>query len=247
MYNLHKQHHGEDSLTLSNHGEVSLLNQRMKDMGYSTRFKGGDRIRVNFDEQGNVVSAFAVRGASRESSDITSEIRGYQSTYLNVRRQTTGFRGEHGSRSLTYEETTYVGTRELNLPGGERVLAYGTFQYDGKGKLVAGDFKYGQQGAGVSIRSYNTGKLDDNGNPIIDKQVTFSEHKLDSRGIFSVESSNSVTVRQYNKNGYNTTDYVDPATNQVLYSKSDQGQAVTDHDTYLRTTGKVQRSTRVRS
>jgi hypothetical protein len=41
-------------------------------------------------------------------------------------------------------------------------------------------------------------------------------------------------VRQYNKNGYNTTDYVDPATNQVVYSKSDQGQAVIDHDTYLR-------------
>jgi hypothetical protein len=49
-----------------------------------------------------------------------------------------------------------------------------------------------------------------------------------------VDSSNSVTVRQYNKNGYNTTDYVNPATNQVLFSRSDQGQAVIDHDTYLR-------------
>ena len=84
------------------------------------------------------------------------------------------------------------------------------------------------------MRSYNTGKLDDNGNPILDKQVTFTDHKLDSKGMFSVESSNSVTVRQHYKNGYNTTDYIDPSTNQVLYSKSDQGQAVTDHDTYLR-------------
>ena len=174
------------------------------------------------------------RGAGRDTRDITTEMKGYESNYLNVRRETTGFRGEHGSRSLTYGENTYVGTRELMLPGGEKVLAYGTFQYDGKGTLVAGDFKYGEQGSGVSMRSYNTGKLDDAGNPIIDKQVTFTDHKLDSKGMFSVESSNSVTVRQYGKNGYNTTDYIDPSTNQVLYSKSDQGQAVTDHDTYLR-------------
>jgi hypothetical protein len=234
IYTLHKQHHGEDSLTLNDSGAVSLLNKRMKDVGYSTRFKAGDRIRVNFDEQGNVVSAFATRGASKESSDITSEMKGYQSNYLNVRRQTTGFRGEYGTRSTTYGEHTYVGTRQLSLPGGEKAVAYGTFQYDGKGKLVTGDFKYGQQGSGVSIRSYNTGKLDDAGKPIVDKQVTFTEHKLDSKGIFSVESSNSVTVRQYNKNGYNTTDYVNPATNQVLFSRSDQGQAVIDHDTYLR-------------
>jgi hypothetical protein len=234
MYDLHKQHHGEDSLTLSDSGALSVLNKRMKGMGYSTQFKAGDQIRVNFDDQGNVVSAFATRGASRESSDITSEMRGYQSNYLNVRRQTTGFRGEYGSRSVAYGENTYVGTKEFTLPGGQKVLAYGNFQYDEKGKLVAGDFKYGQQGSGVSIRSYDTGKLDDAGNPIVDKQVTFTEHKLDSRGIFSVESSNSVGVRQYNKNGYNTTDYVNPATNQVLYSKSDQGQAVTDHDAYLR-------------
>ena len=41
MYDYHKMHHGEDSLTLSNAGAVSALNQRMKDMGYSTRFKAG--------------------------------------------------------------------------------------------------------------------------------------------------------------------------------------------------------------
>ncbi|WP_028895574.1 conjugal transfer protein TraG N-terminal domain-containing protein [Syntrophorhabdus aromaticivorans] len=234
MYALHKQHHGEDSLTLSDSGAVRLLNTRMRDMGYSTRFKAGDRIKLNFDDGGNVVSAFAVKGASREISDITSEMKGYQSNYLSVRRETTGFRGEHGTRDITYGEHTYVGARQLSLPGGEKVVAYGTFQYDGKGKLVAGDFKYGQQGSGVSIRSYNAGKVDDAGNPIVDKQVTFTEHKLDSRGIFSVESSNSVTVRQYNKNGYSTTDYINPATNQVLFSKSDQGQTVTDHDTYLR-------------
>ena len=110
MYDLHKQHHGEDSLTLSNPGAVSLLNQRMKDMGYSTRFKAGDRIRVNFDEQGNIESAFAVRGASRESSDITSEIKGYESNYLNVSRQTTGFRGEHGFMDTSYNYKRTIGT-----------------------------------------------------------------------------------------------------------------------------------------
>jgi len=234
MYDLHRQHHGEDSLTLTDQRAVNLANQRMKEMGYATRFRAGDRIRIDFDEQGNVVSAFAVRGAERDTKDITREMKGYESSYLNVRRETTGFRGERGSRSLTYAQNTYVGTKELMLPGGEKVLAYGTFQYDGKGSLIAADFKYGQQGSGVSLRSYNTGKLDDSGKPIMDKQVTFTEHKLDSKGMFSVESSNSVTVRQYDKNGYSTTDYIDPATNQVLYSKSDQGQAVTDHDTYLR-------------
>ena len=63
MYDLHKQHHGEDALTLSDQGAVNTANRRMKDMGYATRFKAGDRIRIDFDGEGNVVSAFAVAGS----------------------------------------------------------------------------------------------------------------------------------------------------------------------------------------
>ena len=64
MYDYHKMHHGEDSLTLSNQGAVSMLNQRMKDMGYSTRFKTGDRIRMNFRRAGEL--SVRVRRQGRE-------------------------------------------------------------------------------------------------------------------------------------------------------------------------------------
>ena len=84
MYDLHKQHHGEDSLTLSDQGAVSLANGRMKEMGYATRFKAGDRIRMDFDGQGNILSAFAMRGAGRDTRDITTEMNGFESSYLNV-------------------------------------------------------------------------------------------------------------------------------------------------------------------
>ena len=59
MYEYHQMHHGEESLTLTNQGAVDRLNQQMKDLGYRTHFQKGDRISMNFDQNGNIISAHA--------------------------------------------------------------------------------------------------------------------------------------------------------------------------------------------
>ncbi len=200
MYDLHKQHHGEDSLTLSNLGAVSRLNQRMKEMGYSTRFKAGDRIRVNFDEQGNIESAFAVRGASREGSDITSEIKGYESNYLNVRRQTTGFRGEHGfmDTSFNYKRTIGTGLVEMGKDAAGKPIYGPGFReayFDRKtGELAAETWTNKRTGQFTGVEYIDTGRKDPGtGKPIKAPQWVTGTMELDKSGSYVVKDFRSVS------------------------------------------------------
>jgi hypothetical protein len=203
MYDYHKMHHGEDSLTLSNQGAVNVLNQRMKDMGYSTRFGGGDRIRMNFDEQGNVVSAFAVRGASRESSDITSEIKGYESNYLNVSRQTTGFRGEHGfmDTSFNYKRTVGTGLVEMGRDAGGKPIYGAGFReayFDGKtGELAAETWTNKRTGQFTGVEYIDTGRKNpETGKPIKAPQWVTGTMELDKGGSYVVKDFRSLSNQE---------------------------------------------------
>ena len=196
-------HHGEDSLTLSNPGAVSLLNQRMKDMGYSTRFKAGDRIRVNFDEQGNIESAFAVRGASRESSDITSEIKGYESNYLNVSRQTTGFRGEHGfmDTSFNYKRTIGTGLVEMGKDAAGKPIYGAGFReayFDRKtGELAAETWTNKRTGQFTGVEYIPTGRKDpETGKPIKAPQWVTGTMELDKGGSYVVKDFRSISNQE---------------------------------------------------
>ena len=252
IYRADKMHHGEETLTLTDAAGVKTLNQRMNDMGYATRFQVGDRIRFNFDEHGNVLSAYGSKGAGRDVKDLTSEMKGYHSQYLNfaesttghrsqyfdLSESTTGVRGDHGSKIVTHGENTYVGATMLAIGEKDKngnvqeIPVFGTFQYNDQGKLVAGDFKYGQQGSGVSLRTYDSGLIQD-GKPIMEQKITFTEHKLDKTGRFNLDSSKSVKTREYTKHGYKTIDYINPADDQVVFSKSEKGQDVADLNRYV--------------
>ena len=203
MYDYHKMHHGEDSLTLSNPGAVSELNQRMKDMGYSTRFKAGDRIRMNFDEQGNLVSAFAVRGASRESSDITSEIKGYESNYLDVSRQTTGFRGEHGfmDTSFNYKRTIGTGLVEMGKNAAGKPIYGPGFReayFDRKtGELAAETWTNKRTGQFTGVEYIDTGRKNpETGRPIKAPQWVTGTMELDKTGSYVVKDFRSISNQE---------------------------------------------------
>jgi conjugal transfer mating pair stabilization protein TraG len=203
MYDYHKMHHGEDSLTLSNPRAVSVLNQRMKDMGYSTRFKAGDRIRMNFDEQGKVVSAFAVRGASRESSDITSEIKGYESNYLNVRRETTGFRGEHGfmDTSFNYKSTIGTGMVEMGRDAAGKPIYGAGFReayFDRKtGELAAETWTNKRTGQFTGVEYVDTGRKDpQTGKSIKAPQWVTGTMELDKTGSYVVKDFRSISNQE---------------------------------------------------
>ena len=203
MYDYHKMHQGEDSLTLSNPGGVSALNQRMKDMGYSTHFKAGDRIRMNFDEQGNLVSAFAVRGASRESSDITSEIKGYESNYLNVSRQTTGFRGEHGfmDTSFNYKRTIGTGLVEMGKDTEGKPIYGAGFReayFDRKtGELAAETWTNKRTGQFTGVEYIDTGRKDpETGRSIKAPQWVTGTMEIDKGGSYVVKDFRSLSNQE---------------------------------------------------
>ena len=203
MYDYHKMHHGEDSLTLSNPGAVSVLNQRMKDMGYSTHFKAGDRIRMNFDEQGNLVSAFAVRGASRESSDITSEMKGYELDYLNVRRQTTGFRGEHGFMDTSYNYKRTIGTGSVEMgrdAEGKPIYGPGFREayFDRKtGELAAETWTNKRTGQFTGVEYIDTGRKDpETGKSIKAPQWVTGTMDLDKGGSYVVKDFRSLSNQE---------------------------------------------------
>ncbi len=203
MYDYHKMHHGEDSLTLSNPGAVSVLNQHMKDMGYSTHFKAGDRIRMNFDDQGNLVSAFAVRGASRESSDITSEIKGYESNYLNVSRQTTGFRGEHGFMDTSYNYKRTIGTDLVEMgrdAEGKPIYGPGFREayFDRKsGELAAETWTNKRTGQFTGVEYIDTGRKNpETGKPIKAPQWVTGTMELDKGGSYVVKDFRSLSNQE---------------------------------------------------
>jgi hypothetical protein len=172
----------------------------MKDMGYSTRFKAGDRIRANFDEQGNIESAFAVRGASRERSDITSEIKGYESNYLNVRRQTTGFRGEHGfmDTSFNYKRTVGTGMVEMGRDAAGKPIYGAGFReayFDRKtGELAAETWTNKRTGQFTGVEYIDTGRKDpETGKPIKAPQWVTGTMELDKSGSYVVKDFRSVS------------------------------------------------------
>lgn len=233
MYDYHRMHHGEDSLTLSDAGAVSVLNQRMKEMGYSTRFKAGDRIRMNFDDQGSLVSAFAVRGASRETSDVTSEMKGYESSYLNVKRETTGFRGEHGfmDTSFNYKRTMGTGVVEMGTDAaGKQVYGQGFREayFDRKtGELAAETWTNKRTGQFTGVEYVDTGRKDPTtGKSIRAPQWVTGTMELDKTGSYVVKDfrslSNQEVVRGDGK--FVSEMKVDAASGMRLYEVGRGGQ-----------------------
>jgi len=236
MYNHHKMHHGEDTLTLANQGAVDKLNAHMHAMGYNTSFKAGDRIRMGFDQQGRIQSAYATRGASRDYKDITNEMQGYHSQYLNFRESTTGsrdaffnlttsdtgHRGTHGSRVTTYDENTFVGVKQMRVDGKEGMY-YVVEQKGRNGETIATTFRNGMDGSEVAIKTVN-------GEP----QATHTTYHLNKGGNYGIKSENALSDRSVMLKGYAEHAIINPGTNQPVYSDRKRGQDTADRDTYLR-------------
>ena len=241
MYDYHKMHHGEDSLTLSNQGAVSVLNQRMKDMGYSTRFKTGDRIRMTFDEQGNLVSAFAVRGASRQVDDVTSVMNGYQGAYMN-RTETDNFRykGEDGMSYIGH--AVHLGNGVTSFDGA--VVGADGREYQGAAKFVNGKpvytvFSGGKEGEVVEkyrVPTDGTGKdgkpiLGPDGKPETTTQWGLSTYRYSSDGKnLAILNSNTLSTAEVNKNGFATT--IQSQGGRVLNEDAVKGQSVAENHSY---------------
>jgi conjugal transfer mating pair stabilization protein TraG len=241
MYDYHKMHHGEDSLTLSNAGAVSVLNQHMKDMGYSTHFKAGDRIRMNFDDQGNLVSAFAVRGASRQVDDVTQVMKGYQGAYMN-RTETDNFRykGEDGMSYVGH--AVQLGNGVTTFDGA--VVGADGREYQGAAKFVNGKpvytvFSGGKEGEVVEkylVPTGRTGKdgkpaLGSDGKPETTTQWGVSTYRYSSDGKnLAVLNSNTLSTAEVNKNGFATT--IQSQGGRVLNEDAVKGQSVAENHSY---------------
>jgi hypothetical protein len=241
MYDYHKMHHGEDSLTLSNPGAVSVLNQHMKDMGYSTHFKAGDRIRMNFDDQGNLVSAFAVRGASRQVDDVTQVMKGYQGAYMN-RTETDNFqyKGEDGMSYVGH--AVQLGNGVTTFDGA--VVGADGREYQGAAKFVNGKpvytvFSGGKEGEVVEKYLVPTGRTEKDGKPALGSdgkpetttQWGVSTYRYSSDGKnLAVLNSNTLSTAEVNKNGFATT--IQSQDGVVLNEDAVKGQRVADNHTY---------------
>jgi conjugal transfer mating pair stabilization protein TraG len=241
MYDYHKMHHGEDSLTLSNAGAVSVLNQHIKDMGYSTHFKAGDRIRMNFDDQGNLVSAFAVRGTSRQVDDITQVMKGYQGAYMN-RTETDSFRykGEDGMSYVGH--AVQLGNGVTTFDGA--VVGADGREYQGAAKFVNGEpvytvFSGGKEGEVVEKYPVPTGRTGKDGKPVLGPdgkpetttQWGVSTYRYSSDGKnLAILNSNTLSTAEVNKNGFATT--VQSQGGVVLNEDAVKGQSVAENHTY---------------
>ena len=242
MYDYNKMHHGEESLTLTNQGAVDKLNQRMKDMGYKNiHFQKGDRISMDFDPDGNVISAHATRGASRQTEDVTSAMKGYQGQYVN-RTETDNFRykGEDGMSYVGHAVTLGSGVTTFD---GAVIGADGT-QYQGAAKFVDGKpvytaFSGGKQGEVVEkiqVPTGRTGKdgkpvLGPDGNPETTAQWGTSTYRYSSDGNnLAVFDTNTLSTAEVNKNGYAAT--IQSQDGAQINTNAVKGQSVKDNDTY---------------
>jgi hypothetical protein len=241
MYDYHKMHHGEDSLTLSNQGAVSVLNQRTKDMGYSTRFKAGDRIRMNFDERGSLVSAFAVRGASRQVDDVTQVMKGYQCTYMNrTEMDNFQYKGEDGMSYVGH--AVQLGNGVTTFDGA--VVGADGREYQGAAKFVNGNpvytvFSGGKEGEVVEkyrVPTDSTGKggkpaLGSDGKLETTTQWGVSTYRYSSDGKnLAILNSNTLSIAEVNKNGFAAT--IQSQGGVVLNEDAIKGQNVADKHSY---------------
>ncbi|MBP7526411.1 MAG: conjugal transfer protein TraG N-terminal domain-containing protein [Syntrophorhabdaceae bacterium] len=230
MYAHHRMHHGEDSLTLTSQAAVDRLNQRMGSMGYSTRFSVGDRVRMNFDEDGNILSAYGTRGASHDSQDITRELRGYHFQHLNLTESRTGYRGEHGYADTTYNfkrtqgvEWKPVGEDKNGNPVHGWVVNDAYFNKD-SGQLVSQTWTNQNTGHTTGVQWVDTGKTDANGNPITQPQFFSGTTEFDSKGRTVLSNMSSISSSEFDKNGYHTVQKVSGSTGQTLHETNRQGQ-----------------------
>ena len=213
----------------------------MKDMGYSTRFKAGDRIRMNFDEQGNLVSAFAVRGASRQVDDVTQVMKGYQGAYMN-RTETDNFqyKGEDGMSYVGH--AVRLGNGVTTFDGA--VVGADGREYQGAAKFVNGKpvytvFSGGKEGEVVEKYLVPTGRTGKDGKPVLGPdgkpetttQWGMSTYRYSSDGKnLAVLNSNTLSTAEVNKNGFATT--IQSQGGAVLNEDAVKGQRVADNHTY---------------
>ncbi len=241
MYDYHKMHHGEESLTLSKQGAVNELNRRMKDLGYNTRFQKGDRITVNFDPNGEIISAHATRGASRQVDDVTQVMKGYQGGYMN-RTETDNFRykGEDGM--------SYVG-RAVQLGNGVTtfdgaIVGADGREYQGAAKFVNGKpvytvFSGGKEGEVVEKYQVATDRMGKDGKPILGPdgkpetttQWGVSTYRYSSDGKnLAILNSNTLSTAEVNKNGFAAS--IESQGGVVLNEDAVKGQRVQHNDSY---------------
>jgi hypothetical protein len=149
------------------------------------------------------VSAFAVRGASRENSDITSEMKGYQSSYLNVKRQTTGFRGEHGFMDTSYNYKRTMGTGQVEMgkdAAGKPIYGPGFREayFDRKtGELAAETWTNKRTGQFTGVEYIDTGRKDpETGRSIKAPQWVTGTMELDKTGSYVVKDFRSISNQE---------------------------------------------------
>ncbi len=234
MYKHHQMHHGEEGLTLTNQGAVDRINQRMGSMGYSTQFQTGDRIRMNFDQDGNVLSAHATRGASRDSQDITKELKGYHSQYLNLTESRTGYRGEHGYADTTsnFKRTQGVEWKPVGK-GKDGKETYGWVVNDAyfnkdTGELVSQSWTNKSTGHTTGIQWVATGKTDEQGNPIKAPRFFSGNTEYDNKGRTVLSNVSSISSAEFAKSGYHTLQKIDGSTGQSVLEVNRRGQDTTD-------------------
>lgn len=232
MYAHHRMHHEEDSLTLTNQGAVDAINQRMSAMGYSTRFQTGDRVRMNFDENGNILSAYGTRGASRDSQDIT--------------RVVTGYRAEHGSSVTNLSRTSmdnYTFTDKDGMTYQGQMVQYGngTGQFSGtiidrNGNKHAGGatffenvpvsttFRNGKTGEIVEKIKIPTSRTGEDGKQEYMEQWSASRVIIGPRGNIAIHDKRSLSYEDIEKNGYATRKTISSTTGITLHESNRQGQ-----------------------
>jgi hypothetical protein len=234
MYDYHKMHHGEESLTLTNQGAVDRLNQQTKDLGYkNVKFQKGDRINMNFDQDGNIVSAHATRGASRQVDDITNVMKGYRAAYMN-RTENDSFTYKDGD-GMTYRgQTVQYGNGVVTFTGA--IIGADGRQYQGAAKFVSGTpvyttFSAGKEGEVVEKIQVPTGTKGPDGKPETTVQWGVSQYRYSSDGRhLAVFNTNTLSTAEVNENGFAAT--IQSQDGKQINKNAVKGQSVSENDSY---------------
>jgi hypothetical protein len=196
---------------------------------------------MNFDDQGNLMSAFAVRGASRQVDDITQVMKGYQGAYMN-RTETDNFRYKAEDGMSYVGHAVQLGNGVTNFDGA--VAGADGREYQGAAKFVNGKpvytaFSGGKEGEVVEKYRVPTGRTGKDGKPILGPdgkpeattQWGVSTYRYSSDGKnLAVLNSNTLSTAEVNKNGFATT--IQSQGGVVVNEDAVKGQSVVDNHVY---------------
>jgi len=228
IYRYNQTHHATDTIMIDNEKMRDIVNAKMKEMGYSTQFKVGDKVAIGRLQDGRITLARGMAGAESDNKDIYKTEYGRKSDHYDLTTSTTGTRGSHGNRNERYDINSFEGKREIMGPNNEKMTVYGKWQEDGKGNVIAGEYTNSLNNRVVYEHAVLTGyEGGDQNKPIYHKQFAVADRVMTAKGQLVTAHTRNLSKEELSKNGFAVNTTIGP-NGERLYSSAVRGNQATD-------------------